>query len=102
MLHEDRQLAKAFLIARCLRRGSSCVPGMNSCVKGESPFQALMVETVAEGKGAYREVRSGGSRMQSPDPRNTNRIEGCDIRASLHDKAKPKTVHEGFTLILSK
>jgi hypothetical protein len=27
--------------------------------------------------------------MQSPDPRNTNRREGCDIRASLRDKAKP-------------
>ena len=62
---------------------------MNRCVKGESPFQVLMAETGAEGKGAYREVRSGGSRMQIPDPRNTNRIEGCDIRASLRHKAKP-------------
>lgn len=65
---------------------------MNSRVKGESPFQVLMAETVAEGKGAYREVRSGGSRMQNPDRRNTNRIEGCDIRASLHDKAKPVAI----------
>jgi hypothetical protein len=70
------------------------VPGMDSCAKGESPFQVLMAETVAEGKGAYREVRSGGSRMQSPDPRNTNRIEGCGIRASLHDKVKPIAIKE--------
>jgi hypothetical protein len=73
-------------------RGYLRVPGMSSCVKGESPFQVLMAETVAEGKGAYREIRSGGSRMQSPDPRNTNRIEGCGTRASLRDKAKPVAI----------
>ena len=30
--------------------------------------------------------------MQSPDPRNTNRIEGYGIRANLRVKAKPITI----------
>ena len=68
------------------------MPGMDRRVKGESPFQVLMAETVAEGKGGCREAGSERSRMQSPGLRNTNRIEGCDTWASLHDKAKPVAI----------
>lgn len=47
---------------------------------------------LAEGKGVHREVGSEGSRRQSPDPRNTNRISGCIIGASLREKAKPVAI----------
>ena len=35
---------------------------------------------------------SEGSRRQSSDPRNTNRIKGCGIGVSLRDKAKPVAI----------
>jgi hypothetical protein len=46
---------------------------------------------LADGKGVHREGGgrgAEGSRRQSPDPRNTNRIPGYIFRTSLREKAK--------------
>ena len=43
----------------------------------------------------HREVEPERSRRQNPDPRNTNRISGCIIGASLRDKAKPVAIKRG-------
>ena len=47
---------------------------------------------LAEGKVVHREVGSEGSRRQNADLRNTNRISGCIIRASLRDKGEGREV----------
>jgi len=40
----------------------------------------------------HREVEPERSRRQNSDPRNTNRIAGCNTGASLRDKAKPVAI----------
>jgi hypothetical protein len=66
------------------------VLGMGSGLGVKVPYRSGWQKLLAKGKGACREIRSEGSRRQSPDLRNTNRIEGCGIRASLRVKAKPR------------
>jgi hypothetical protein len=68
------------------------VLGMDSGLRVQVPYRSGWQKLLAEGKGACREVRSEGSRRQNPDLSNTNRIEGCGIRVSLRDKAKPKAI----------
>ncbi len=46
----------------------------------------------ASGTGVPHEGGSEESRRKKADLRNTNRISGCIIRASLRDKAKPITI----------
>jgi hypothetical protein len=62
---------------------------MDSGLRVKVPYRSGWQKLLAKGKGAYREIRSEGSRRQSPDLRNTNRIEGYGIWVSLRVKAKP-------------
>ena len=45
---------------------------------------------LAEGKGVHREVESEGSRRQSPELTNRNRIRGMARRTSLRLEVKSK------------
>jgi hypothetical protein len=56
------------------------------------PCRSRWWKLLAKGKGVHREVGSEGSRRQSPDSRDTNRIKGCGTWASLRDKTKPITI----------
>jgi hypothetical protein len=58
---------------------------------GESPLERAVVLAPSQWQGRHREVGSEGSRRQSSDPRNTNRIRGWAVWVSRQGTAKPDT-----------
>ena len=52
-------------------------------------YGGWLPQPLAEGQGVRREAESEGSRRQSPDPRDTNRIGGYLDRARRPDTSKP-------------
>ena len=68
------------------------MPGMGNGLGVQVPCRSRWWKLLAKGKGVHREVGSEGSRRQNSDPRNTNRIKGCDIGASPRDRMKPVAI----------
>jgi hypothetical protein len=64
-------------------------PGMGVSLVGCKSPAVKVAKPLAKGKGACGDAGSEGSRRQSPDLRNTNRVRGYRTWVSLQHKVKP-------------